>query len=388
MKKISIISVCTLLTVICLIIGCKKEMTQPNSNNEVKTGTAMLWVATDLGCGTITVECNGITKSITGYNSGGAPACGASGAATFTLDPGTYTYTAKCSNLTWNGSITVTAGNCSKVQLTGSGGGGAGTNTGQAMFWTAADLGCGTITVTCNGISKNITGYNSGGAPACGAAGAATFDLNAGTYSYAAQCSGKTWNGTITVNGGACSKLQLTSTSNTTTTGQAMFWLASDLGCGTITVTCNGISRNITGYSSSGAPACGSSNSANFDLSAGSYSYTAKCNGFSWNGTVTVTANACNKIQLTAPANTNTTGKAMFWISSDLACGTITVTCNGTTASITSYYKSGTPSCGATGCANFTLKPGTYSYSGKCSNKTWSGSVTITANGCSTIRFY
>ena len=388
MKKISLISGAVLTIVLIIFIGCKKENVKPDTpSNEVKTGTAMLWVATDLACGPITVDCNGVSKTITGYNSNGAPACGASGTATFTFDPGTYTYTAKCNSTTWNGSLTITAGNCSKIQLTPSGGGTTST-AGQAMFWIVSDMGCGTITVTCNGISKNITGYNAAGAPACGTAGTATFDLNAGTYSYSAQCGAKTWNGTMSVTGGACSKIQLSGSSNTTTTGQAMFWLASNLGCGTIAVTCNGIVRNITGYSSSGAPACGASSSANFDLSAGTYSYSAKCNSISWNGTITVAANGCSKVQLTAPVNTTTTGKATFWISSDLACGPITVTCNGSTGSITSYYTSGTPACGASGCASFTLNPGTYTYSGKCSSKTWSGTVTVSSNGCSTIRFY
>jgi hypothetical protein len=76
------------------------------------------------------------------------------------------------------------------------------------------------------------------------------------------------------------------------------------------------------------------------------------------------------------------TGNVMFWIQSDLGCGAITVTLNGQSGSIVNYYSSGAPSCGATGCANFSLPAGTYSFSASCSSYTWNGTVTSTSGGC------
>ena len=83
-----------------------------------------------------------------------------------------------------------------------------------------------------------------------------------------------------------------------TTTGSAMFWVASDLGCGPITVQCNSVSKTITGFYGS-SPACGVTNSANFTFSPGTYSFSASCSGKTWSGNITVTSNECSKLQLT-----------------------------------------------------------------------------------------
>lgn len=78
-------------------------------------------------------------------------------------------------------------------------------------------------------------------------------------------------------------------------------------------------------------------------------------------------------------------GNAMFWVSSDLGVGYITVSCNGMSQTISSYYDSA-PSCGAASCANFGLKPGVYQYTASAETMTWSGSVTVTSGGCSRIQ--
>lgn len=80
------------------------------------------------------------------------------------------------------------------------------------------------------------------------------------------------------------------------------------------------------------------------------------------------------------------TGNAMFWVSSDLGCGNISVTINGETKTISSYYSSLTPNCGAVGCANYTLPAGTYNYSASCSSKTWSGTINVTNDNCSKMQ--
>lgn len=395
MKKILIF----VSALIILFSGCKKDPPANNGGGGGGTGNAtgqvVFWTATDLGCGFITVICDGTSKVLSSYFSGGAPACGASGSATFTLSPGTYAFTASCSGLNWSGTVTVTANNCSKMELTssgtGGGGGGSGT-TGQAMFWIASDLGCGNISVNCNGVTKTISSYYSAGAPACDASGTATFTFSPGTYNYSASCSGLTWNGTVTITSAGCSKIQLTSSGGGSggggsTTGQAMFWIGSDLGCGNITVNCNGQSRTISSYYSSGAPSCGASGTATFSFAPGTYSYTASCSGLTWSGTVTITSGGCSKIQLTSSGGGGggggSTGQVMFWTATNWGCGSITVNCNGQSRTITSFYSSGAPSaCGASGCATFAFSPGTYSFSASCSGRTWNGTVTVTANGC------
>lgn len=95
----------------------------------------------------------------------------------------------------------------------GSGSGSGGATTGNAMFWIASDLGCGSINVSINGQSKTISSFYST-SPSCGASGCANFTLAPGTYNYSASCSGKTWSNTITVTAGGCSKMQLTSSNN------------------------------------------------------------------------------------------------------------------------------------------------------------------------------
>jgi len=85
---------------------------------------------------------------------------------------------------------------------------------GTAMFWMSRTER--TIRVTLNNRQANITAYYSNGAPSnCGASGTATFTaLPEGRYNFIATEVGTlfptTWNGTITITGGDCSKMQLT----------------------------------------------------------------------------------------------------------------------------------------------------------------------------------
>ena len=82
-------------------------------------------------------------------------------------------------------------------------------------------------------------------------------------------------------------------------------------------------------------------------------------------------------------------GEVTFWQSGSPSYGITTVYVNGVSSSITSDYSSGTPDCGTSGCANFTLEPGTYNYTAEESGllgATWSGTVTVTSNGCLTVK--
>lgn len=74
-------------------------------------------------------------------------------------------------------------------------------------------------------------------------------------------------------------------------------------------------------------------------------------------------------------------GQVVFWTNQDYMCGFITVTINGTSENISSYYYSA-PDCNAQGCATFSLPAGSYSYSAVCSGYSMSGNVYVPANSC------
>lgn len=76
-------------------------------------------------------------------------------------------------------------------------------------------------------------------------------------------------------------------------------------------------------------------------------------------------------------------GRVTFWYNSNGTNATVYV--GGYVAYVTQYYPTYDPSCGSSGCANFTLPPGTYSYSASSTWSSWSGYVTITKNGCAMI---
>ncbi len=76
-------------------------------------------------------------------------------------------------------------------------------------------------------------------------------------------------------------------------------------------------------------------------------------------------------------------GSAMFYYNA--AGNDATVTVNGLVGYITSYYTGQSPPCGSSGCANFTLSPGTYSYHVETTQSLWDGTITVTANGCARI---
>lgn len=114
------------VVVLSLIIfySCTKDDLDSQSTPEITTGEATFWAGSNLGVGNITVTCNGSSQIISGYYDSVIPSCGAASTANFNLYPGTYSYSAIGGSSSWNGTITVTSGGCSKIQLTGSGTGG------------------------------------------------------------------------------------------------------------------------------------------------------------------------------------------------------------------------------------------------------------------------
>ncbi|MCF8259055.1 MAG: hypothetical protein K9J06_15980, partial [Flavobacteriales bacterium] len=84
------------------------------------TGKVIVWIDSDFGCGNISVQLLGQTRTITNYSTSGTPPCGTSGFANFTNVPvGTHAWTATCTQWTWSGyNVTVSnQGQCVSIKL-------------------------------------------------------------------------------------------------------------------------------------------------------------------------------------------------------------------------------------------------------------------------------
>jgi hypothetical protein len=80
------------------------------------TGDLVVYTTYDQAGGPISVTVGSRSGTITKYHTSGAD-CGASGAANFTLESGTYNYEAEDANWVWSGTITVSAGQCNTKEL-------------------------------------------------------------------------------------------------------------------------------------------------------------------------------------------------------------------------------------------------------------------------------
>lgn len=121
-------------------------------------------------------------------------------------------------NLNTNGSVNVVVSgygvDCSNAGSGGGGGdnGGGNSSTGDIIFWTNQDFGCGYIDVNVNGVgSTTLSGYYSTRTPNCSDTGAGGVfnDLQPGNYSYSASCSDYSWSGDFTIDAGGCLTFQL-----------------------------------------------------------------------------------------------------------------------------------------------------------------------------------
>lgn len=83
----------------------------------------------------------------------------------------------------------------------------------------------------------------------------------------------------------------------------------------------------------------------------------------------------------------STDGQIMVWTSQDWQCGSIDVSIDGSYyGQITSYYYTGQPDCGASGCVTKTVSPGYHSIYAECSSYNWSGSNYYVESGeCYTV---
>lgn len=93
-------------------------------------------------------------------------------------------------------------------------------------------------------------------------------------------------------------------------------------------------------------------------------------------------------VVLLSSCNKTKYGDATFWQQTGSGYGITVVNIEGVTSNITDEYDS-SPSCGTSGCAVFNhLETGTYNYTASDGTDTWSGTVTITEDGCSKMQLY
>jgi hypothetical protein len=185
--------------------GCTDvNATNYNVNAQVDNGTCLYDVTFyfDENGPNATVNINNQTGTVSKNYQSAAPTCGvnAAGCANFTLPVGSYAYSATSNFTTWSGGTVVVDGSgCQDVLLAQS--------TGSAIFWTASNT-YGNILVTFNGGQGNITSFVTGGTPACGFTGCATFDVPPGTYAYTATAqNGANWSGNVTISADVCSAI-------------------------------------------------------------------------------------------------------------------------------------------------------------------------------------
>lgn len=84
-------------------------------------------------------------------------------------------------------------------------------------------------------------------------------------------------------------------------------------------------------------------------------------------------------------------GSVTFWNLTTSALEEVDVYIGGVPQGTITVDNPSTPSCGASGCVTYTAAPGTYSYYAEeiaPGTGTWSGSITITSKGCTTVKLY
>ncbi len=180
--------------------------------------------------------------------------------------------------------------------------------------------------------------------------------------------------------------------------GKISVYTSSDLKVGSINVSIDGSFKGVIaeGDYLLTTPQCNSSLCLNSEApSESSFLLKAVANdGSEWTFNEQVPNGGCEIKELNLanrskiPVPVNQKGEVIFWESTVSGCSSDTyVTINGQTNSISSYSSS-VPDCGASGCATFSLNPGTYTYSASSSacSGTKTGTISIIANQCTPVQ--
>ncbi|UXP32275.1 hypothetical protein N6H18_18210 [Reichenbachiella agarivorans] len=93
--------------------------TGTGSGSTTQYGEVSFYTTKDHGCGNITVQISGQgSKTLTQYFYSDINECAVDGAVTWSLTPGSYTYSASCDGYTWGpATITITGNGCLKYKL-------------------------------------------------------------------------------------------------------------------------------------------------------------------------------------------------------------------------------------------------------------------------------
>jgi hypothetical protein len=182
------------------------------AKTSVQPGTAQITFWGKNSCtagGNISVKLsNNQTGTISSFTAT-APACGATGAANFTVSPGTYAWTAKCGGDSTTGVITIAASQCVRQEVVF---GGTPPPTGQASFWAKASCTAGgNITVRLNNNQTGTISTFTATAPAnCTTNGNANFNLPVGNYTWVAKCGpSDSVSGNLSIVASQCAKVEV-----------------------------------------------------------------------------------------------------------------------------------------------------------------------------------
>ena len=178
-----------------------------NSPTPAPNGQLTFWSkATCTAGGNIAVKLsNNQTGTITAFTAN-APTCGANGTASFNVPAGNYVYQAICGTDTLNAVVSVVSNQCTTQELIF-----AGTApTGQVTFWAKNSCTAGgNITIRINSQQGAISTFTATAPANCGAAGAASFTLPQGVYSYKALCGGDSLQGNVVITAAGCTKQEI-----------------------------------------------------------------------------------------------------------------------------------------------------------------------------------
>jgi len=305
-----------------------------------------------------------------------APACGASGTLTLTLPAGVHNISGSSGSDLWIASETVIGGQCVLHRLAA-----AATpppppppQLGQLSVWTNYTS---PIAVKVDGnAAGTLTTYFQNARPACGQAGTITVSVPGGVHAVSGLSGQVTWNGTISIIAGQCTLYELEAPQSPppSATGQVSIWTDYPNQIG-VRVDGNA-AGTLTSYFSNGAPVCGQAGTLTLTLPAGAHGINGVSGSVTWNGTATVVAGQCTLYKLDAPAG----GQISIWTNYPYQ---VAVNVDGASVgTLTSYFGTGTPTCGQAGTITVGRAAGLHSVTAQAGQVTWNGSVTVVAGQC------
>lgn len=114
-------------------------------------------------------------------------------------------------NLDANGFVDVVVGGFGVECSSGSNDGSGGTPTGDIVFWTNEDFGCGSVNVNVASVGNSTISSYYSAAPSCenNNSNGNFSSLTPGNYSYTASCTNLNWSGNFTITENTCLRLQL-----------------------------------------------------------------------------------------------------------------------------------------------------------------------------------